>query len=45
MIAFTIDTCGKCEHLYFPGEDVYTSDAWGVVCEDCAEGSVLQRVA
>lgn len=37
MIAFTIDTCGKCEHLYFPGEDVYTSDAWGVVCENCAD--------
>lgn len=37
MISVTIDTCGKCGHLYFPGEDLFKSDSFGVICGDCED--------
>jgi uncharacterized OB-fold protein len=47
MISVTIDTCRKCGHLYFPGEDLFKSIVFGVICGDCndalSRGKILTK--
>jgi predicted small lipoprotein YifL len=43
MISVVIDTCGKCGHLYFPGEDLFSDVLFGVICGDCEIASSEEK--
>lgn len=40
MNAVIIDTCGKCGHLYFPGDDVFETRDGLVICAQCEESKI-----
>ena len=35
MIAVTVDECGLCHSLFFPGDDIYNTKNLGDICDTC----------